>query len=330
MNFTWFASAYDTDDVPYRLLTLVQMAGVLVLAAGVPAAFGRRRLPAVTLGYLIMRVGLVAQWLRAGGRAPGSAARRRCRYAVGITVVQVGWLIAAGCCRTSCHGRPSSCLARRSSWPCRWWAERTRDDRLAPAPHRRAVRPVHHHPARRERARRDQRGAGRPRREVERRAWWSSASPASCCCSRSGGSTSSSPPATAWSAHRDRSFLWGYGHYGLFAALAALGAGLEVAVEQTSHHLPLSPTSAGYAVAVPAGLFVALLWGVTRTILARPTLRLSTSVVGVVLIGLAPLLAPYAGVPLVVVLVAAVCVLVVAVTQVQEAASSPGTTRPHS
>ena len=36
MNFTWFASAYDTDDVPYRLLTLVQMAGVLVLAAGVP------------------------------------------------------------------------------------------------------------------------------------------------------------------------------------------------------------------------------------------------------------------------------------------------------
>ena len=39
MNFTWFASAYDTDDAPYRVLTLVQMAGVLVLAAGVPTAF---------------------------------------------------------------------------------------------------------------------------------------------------------------------------------------------------------------------------------------------------------------------------------------------------
>ncbi|GAA3223385.1 hypothetical protein GCM10020216_036220 [Nonomuraea helvata] len=37
MNFTWFASSYDTDDVPYRLLTMVQMAGVLILAAGVPA-----------------------------------------------------------------------------------------------------------------------------------------------------------------------------------------------------------------------------------------------------------------------------------------------------
>jgi low temperature requirement protein LtrA len=32
MNFTWFASAYDNDDVPYRLLTLVQVVGVLVLA----------------------------------------------------------------------------------------------------------------------------------------------------------------------------------------------------------------------------------------------------------------------------------------------------------
>lgn len=33
MNFTWFASAYDNDDVLYRVTTLVQIAGVLVLAA---------------------------------------------------------------------------------------------------------------------------------------------------------------------------------------------------------------------------------------------------------------------------------------------------------
>jgi hypothetical protein len=26
VNFTWFASSFDTDDVPFRLLTLVQMA----------------------------------------------------------------------------------------------------------------------------------------------------------------------------------------------------------------------------------------------------------------------------------------------------------------
>jgi low temperature requirement protein LtrA len=36
VNFTWFAPAYDTDDVPDRLITLLQITGVLVLAAGVP------------------------------------------------------------------------------------------------------------------------------------------------------------------------------------------------------------------------------------------------------------------------------------------------------
>src|SRR3954453_8715573 len=66
MNFTWFASSYDTDDVLYRLLTMVQMAGVLVLAAGVPTAFEDSDYGAITIGYLVMRSGLVAQWLRAG------------------------------------------------------------------------------------------------------------------------------------------------------------------------------------------------------------------------------------------------------------------------
>src|SRR5688572_8592252 len=70
MNFTWFASSYDTDDVPYRLLTLLQMAGVLLLAAGVPAAIDDSDYRAVTLGYLVMRVGLVTQWLRASIEDP--------------------------------------------------------------------------------------------------------------------------------------------------------------------------------------------------------------------------------------------------------------------
>src|SRR3954454_901806 len=71
MNFTWFASSYDTDDVPYRLLTLLQMGGVLVLAAGVPSALGDGDYRAVTLGYLVMRVALDAQWLRAEQSDPG-------------------------------------------------------------------------------------------------------------------------------------------------------------------------------------------------------------------------------------------------------------------
>src|ERR1700709_2484037 len=39
MNFTWFASAFDTDDVAYRLAVFVQIAGSLTIAAGVPRAY---------------------------------------------------------------------------------------------------------------------------------------------------------------------------------------------------------------------------------------------------------------------------------------------------
>lgn len=45
-----FASAYDTDDVPYRLLTMLQMVGVLVLAAGVPVAVEHADYRAITVG----------------------------------------------------------------------------------------------------------------------------------------------------------------------------------------------------------------------------------------------------------------------------------------
>jgi low temperature requirement protein LtrA len=39
INFSWFASAYDTDDWVYRLTTMLQMVGVLVLALGIPQVF---------------------------------------------------------------------------------------------------------------------------------------------------------------------------------------------------------------------------------------------------------------------------------------------------
>jgi low temperature requirement protein LtrA len=39
INFSWFASAYDTDDWVYRLTTMLQMVGVLVLTLGIPRVF---------------------------------------------------------------------------------------------------------------------------------------------------------------------------------------------------------------------------------------------------------------------------------------------------
>ena len=92
MNFTWFASAHDADDVAYRLLTFVQMAGALVLTAGVHDAFVEHDFTTATLGYVIMRLAMVTQWLRVAVQQPSSR-RRATRFAVGILVVQVLWLL---------------------------------------------------------------------------------------------------------------------------------------------------------------------------------------------------------------------------------------------
>jgi low temperature requirement protein LtrA len=91
MGFTWFASAYDTDDWFYRVATLVQIAGVLVLAAGVPYAMSDNDYRVVTVGYLVMRVGLVSQWIRVALSHPASR-RIALTYAIGLTVIQLGWL----------------------------------------------------------------------------------------------------------------------------------------------------------------------------------------------------------------------------------------------
>jgi low temperature requirement protein LtrA len=90
LNFTWFASAYDNDDVPYRLLTILQIMGVLVLAGGIHRMYSGDFILGV-IGYVIMRIALVAQWLRASVHDP--AHRKTCRaYALGIVLVQVLWV----------------------------------------------------------------------------------------------------------------------------------------------------------------------------------------------------------------------------------------------
>ena len=98
INFSWFSSAYDTDDWVFRVVTMVQMIGVLVLAAGVPRMFaslahtGRIDNSVMVLGYVVMRVPLVFQWLRAAKDDP--IRRRVClTYAATISIAQVGWVM---------------------------------------------------------------------------------------------------------------------------------------------------------------------------------------------------------------------------------------------
>ncbi|WP_130802312.1 low temperature requirement protein A [Acinetobacter ihumii] len=91
MNFTWFASAYDNDDVFYRLMTFVQIIGSLVMAAGIPDVFQRQNLDVIIIGYAIMRLALVTQWFRAARHDPEHR-NTALRYAYGIIFVQIGWL----------------------------------------------------------------------------------------------------------------------------------------------------------------------------------------------------------------------------------------------
>jgi low temperature requirement protein LtrA len=98
INFSWFASAYDTDDWVYRLTTMVQMVGVIVLALGLPTLFSSIdegetvNNGVVVAGYVVMRVAMVFQWARAARQDPPR--REACRtYITAILVAQAGWVV---------------------------------------------------------------------------------------------------------------------------------------------------------------------------------------------------------------------------------------------
>ncbi|RNL60013.1 low temperature requirement protein A [Nocardioides marmoriginsengisoli] len=92
LNYSWFASAYDTGDVTFRLMTFTVLAGVLVLAAGIQDIFkDEPDFTIVVIGYLIMRAALVPMWLRVARDDP-RVRNVALRYAAGIVVVQVFWV----------------------------------------------------------------------------------------------------------------------------------------------------------------------------------------------------------------------------------------------
>jgi low temperature requirement protein LtrA len=100
LNYSWFASAYDTDDWVFRLATMVQMVGVIVLALGLPQMFASvdhgdtLNNGVMVAGYVIMRVALLSLWWQVSrhDRARAPAART---YMTTIGVAQVGWVALA-------------------------------------------------------------------------------------------------------------------------------------------------------------------------------------------------------------------------------------------
>jgi len=57
-----------------------------------------------------------------------------------------------------------------------------------------------------------------------------------------------------------RAFVWGYAHYLVFAAAAAVGAGLSVVVDAVTGHTPMGVGAATWAVAIPVAIYVLCLW----------------------------------------------------------------------
>ncbi|MGW0664690.1 low temperature requirement protein A [Streptodolium elevatio] len=255
MNFTWFATAHDSDDVPYRLLTLLQMAGVLILASGVEAAFDEETYRIVVVGYMVMRIGLVAQWLRVARSQPSIRVRAH-RYALGIGLVQVGWLALVV---------PDSITAFKIAFiplilcevlvPI--WAERAGAGVLWHAEH-----------------------------IAERYGLFALiilgesilAATVAVKDATDGGVSAAIITVAAgglviafacWWLYFDtlggdgpedqvRAFTWGYGHYVVFGALAAVGGGLATAAAAVADHgdHPIPERTASLAVAIPLALFL--------------------------------------------------------------------------
>ena len=256
MNFTWFASAYDCDDTPYRLATFVQITGALVLAAGVPAMF-EAGAPngTVVAGFVIMRLAMVTQWIRAGTVDPD---RRQTawRYALGITLVQGGW--AGMLWLPTAAILPVFILMAGLELAVPVWAERA------------ATTPWH------------------PQHIAERYGLLTiivlgesvlSATMAVDRAMESGAALQSMLPVIAgallllysmWWIYFDRpmhdllttfgrALRWGYGHYLIFASVAAVGAGLAVTADVAVGDAAIGPVAAGLAVTIPVGLYLTVL-----------------------------------------------------------------------
>jgi low temperature requirement protein LtrA len=256
MNFTWFASAYDADDAPYRAKVLVQIAGGLVLAAGIPRAFERRDFTVVTVGYVVMRTGLVGQWLRA---ARGDAARRRTahRYAAGVTVCQVGWI---------------GLLAAPADWWLGGWFVLALAELLVPVWAERAQPTTWH-----------------ARHIAERYGLFTlivlgeSVLSATVAIQSAIDTAAISPKLAGvigggllllfsmWWVYFDEpmhrllvsnrvAFLWGYGHFVVFASTAAVGAGLAVSVDHVTGRSHVTTLAAGAVIAIPVALYALSVW----------------------------------------------------------------------
>jgi low temperature requirement protein LtrA len=263
MNFTWFASAYDTDDVPYRLATFLQMTGVLIMAAGIPRIFANADFTVAVLGYVVMRLAMVPQWVRAAKSDPP---RRKTahRYAIAITVAQIIWVLLLLVTEYPEFWLPAFVIGACVELLIPVWAESA-----APTTWH------HHHIGERYGlftlivlgetilastiAIQSALDAGHDKLELLQLAgvglltvfsmWWLYFDRPTF------GPTE--PTVTSL-----RVFVWGYGHLPLFGSIAAMGAGLVVAIDREVGAAEISARTSALAIAIPVAVYLVVLWAI--------------------------------------------------------------------
>lgn len=298
INFSWFASAYDTDDWVYRLTTMLQMVGVLILALGLPQMYasiehgGHVDNTVVVAGYVVMRIAMVTQWLRAAAQDPPR--RKAClTYALWITLAQIGWIVAifihtsvpataaivVGLVLVEVMG---PVIAERKLGGTPWHAHHIVERyglftiialgegvvgtvaslTAVVGQQGWSVEAVFVAVA----------GAG-----LTFGMWWT---------------YFALPQADILHARRERSFGFGYLHLVVFASIVATGAGLHVAAYYIEHHSELSSVATVATVVIPVGIYI-LTVHVLYSLMARTVARLHVLllVLTAVLLGTALLLA---------------------------------------
>ncbi|HEY5860362.1 MAG TPA: low temperature requirement protein A [Actinomycetota bacterium] len=289
MSFSWFATAYDTDDVPYRVGVLVQMSGAIIIAAGVGRAFEAGDWTVVTLGYVVMRLATVALWMRAARGDPEHRANSM-RWVMGVTIAQVGWILllfapdglklpgflflvvaelfvpiwAARAKRMRFHAEHIAeryglftIIVLGESVLAGTVAIGTAAEEVAGIPDVAIL------------------GVALGALLIVFVMWW-------LYFERSSNDLLTTIP---------RSFEWGYGHYVIWAAAAAVGAGVAVAVDVATHHAEVSTTVAGAAVAVPVAVYVMGTWLLHDVPRPMPAWRMALSPIAALLVLMAPLTA---------------------------------------
>lgn len=100
LNYSWLASAYDTDDWQFRLATMTQMVGVTALALGIEPVFasiddgGAFDGVVLVAGYVVMRIAMIFLWWRVFRDDPARRPAARSYIATLITA-QFAWVVFA-------------------------------------------------------------------------------------------------------------------------------------------------------------------------------------------------------------------------------------------